>query len=549
MRYERYEHAPSRAGARGPALNLELLRQRQRQLALARATLAVAPPIRAMRAMRALRARPVPLALASSTLSGPGSAGPPLRPRSGRAHASGPQAQHWWQAIRARQTRTTPATAPAPASWLGTLRRWSPGIVPPLLGMALLLLAFALANRRDAHGVPSLAPGGLTTLFIIYLVGAGIYGVALYLAPSLATWLLVLIGGVVVYASATLWVAGGPLAALAFAAFAAAAGAYYVRARLLSVPDGRVAVTALAGSYLRSPRPGVVVLLPGERVVATVETRAREYSCPTKQARVRDSDDIAYIARAAATVGYHVLPAQAHLAALGSDDWERDLRDLIATTLRESLVEWAHTMLDNEAAAPDRLLARTMLAMLREQARVRGIHIQWVGVKDIWLMPESETIPADLADDLDQGDEGDEGDDEDERPPARGTPARAPLEAGPPSTSSPSASSPTPPAATVVPRMLPDIADVSGQSGPPPLPLPAEALAPEALSDAYDAVREGRIHDPSTIREIAQGFLLVAADEQRHAEFPYDAVAAARILMDRAATLERDNRPAGGVRR
>jgi hypothetical protein len=456
----------------------------------------------------------------------------------------GALAQHWWQAIRARPARTQPASAPA--SWLGTFRRWSPGIVPPLLGTALLLLAFALANRRDARGVPSLAPGGLTTLFIIYLVGAGIYGVALYLAPSLATWLLVLLGGVVVYAAATLWVAGGPLAALAFAVFAAAAGAYYVRARLLSVPDGRVAVTALAGGYLRSLRPGATVLLPGERVLATVEMGERQYSCPTKQARVRDSDDTVYIARAAATVGYHVPPAHAHLAALGSDDWERDLRDLIATTLRESLIEWAHTMLNDEAAAPDRLLARTMLAMLREQARVRGIHIQWVGVKDIWLMPESETIPADLADDLDEGGEGGEGGDEDEQPPARGTPARAPLEAAPPS---PPVPSPTPPAATVVPRMLPDIADVSGQSGPPPLPLPAEALAPEALSDAYDAVREGRIHDPATIREIAQGFLLVAADEQRHAEFPYDAVAAARILMDRAAALERDNRPAGGVRR
>ncbi len=536
MRYKRYEHASSQhPGARGPALDPELLRQRQRQLALARATLAVAPPRRAIRAMRA---RPILLALASNTPSTPGSVEPTARRRSARGHASA-LTRHWWQAIRARPARTQSASAPAP--WLGTFRRWSPGIVPPLLGTALLLLAFALANRRDAHGVPGLSPGGLTTLFIIYLVSAGVYGVALYLAPSLATWLLVLIGGVVVYAGATLWVAGGPLVALAFAAFAAAAGAYYVRARMLSVPDGRVAVTAMAGNYLRSLRPGAAVLLPGERVLATVETGEREYSCPAKQTRVRDSDDTTYIARAAATVSYRALPAQAHLAALGSDDWERDLRDLIATTLRESLVEWAHTMLDDEAAAPDRLLARTMLTMLREQARVRGIHIQWVGVKDIWLMPESETIPADLADDLDDLDERD---DEDGHEFARATPARAPLEAGPPSTPAPA-----PLAAAVVPRMLPDIADVSAQSGPPPLPLPAEALAPEALSDAYDAVREGRIHDPATIREIAQGFLLVASDEQRHADFPYDAVAAARILMDRAATLERDNRPAGGVRR
>jgi hypothetical protein len=84
-----------------------------------------------------------------------------------------------------------------------------------------------------------------------------------------------------------------------------------------------------------------------------------------------------------------------------------------------------------------------------------------------------------------------------------------------------------------------------------PGPLPEEAAAspatapvpdmpPEILSDAYEAVREGRIHDPETIRGIAQAFLRVANDPELNAEFPYDALAAARILRERAKRLDRE---------
>ncbi|MGZ3676516.1 MAG: hypothetical protein ACXVCO_19605, partial [Ktedonobacterales bacterium] len=72
-----------------------------------------------------------------------------------------------------------------------------------------------------------------------------------------------------------------------------------------------------------------------------------------------------------------------------------------------------------------------------------------------------------------------------------------------------------------------------------PAPPPREALAPEALSDAYDAVREGHILDPATIRDVANAFLRVASDAEQSATFPHDALGAARILLERATSLER----------
>lgn len=67
---------------------------------------------------------------------------------------------------------------------------------------------------------------------------------------------------------------------------------------------------------------------------------------------------------------------------------------------------------------------------------------------------------------------------------------------------------------------------------------PASVLSADVLSDAYEAVREGRITDPETIRQIAHAFLKVARDEDQSAAFPYDALAAAHILLDRAKSLE-----------
>jgi hypothetical protein len=58
------------------------------------------------------------------------------------------------------------------------------------------------------------------------------------------------------------------------------------------------------------------------------------------------------------------------------------------------------------------------------------------------------------------------------------------------------------------------------------------------LATAYEAIRDGCISDPLTIRGIAHAFAHVANHPPAASAFPYDAAAAARILWEYADRLE-----------
>lgn len=435
---------------------------------------------------------------------------------------------------RARQ----PMVPLLPAPWFRAARRWSPGLFPP--GLALLLLgALALAGHLGGRGAGIIPPTDILPLALIYLIGGTLYGVALYFAPTNNIWLGVLAGGALLYLLATLWVLAGPLAVVAVAVLLCVPTYLYMRHHLCTVPAGQAVATTLAGGYHRTLAPGTKVLIPGERTLAAVDTGDRQIALPTERVRITDPDGESFVARAAATLAYHVTPGQAHLAALAAETWEGDLELHATQSLRAALGEWGHRLLDGEEL-PERFLARTILDDLRPRVRPDGMTILWVNVRDIWLTPESEVIP------VAEWDQAAGADGDDERAPHapvrrdaagayRGDPAPHLDHQGaaprPPA-------APHPPAAPSPPAALPSIDDahlISGDSEP----LEREALAPDALADAYDAVRDGHIADPETIRAIANAFLAVAADPELADAFPYDAVAAARILMQRAAALER----------
>ena len=387
--------------------------------------------------------------------------------------------------------------------------------MPPLLSLLLLLAGLLLSTQRGSSA-PLVAPHSVVPLLVLYLAFGTLYGLALYLAPTTTSWLAALIGGVLVYIFTALWILAGPPAVVAVAILVALAAYLYVRGHTDTVPAGQVQVTSLAGGYNRTLRPGTKLLLPGERVFATVDTTDRQFTCPTQRALVYDAEGEPYVARAAAVVAYHIVPSLAHLAALTSENWERELHELMCGTLEEALGEWSRLMLDEETQIPERFLANSMLQRLRPQARAHGVHVLWLSVRDMWLTPESEIIPV-----TDWHDE----------------PAE-PVQAFAAQPSYAGAASYPPQRQQQGMQALPSIADARG-ARPPSLPLSPDALSPDALDDAYQAVRDGHIHDPETIRDIARAFLAVAANDELNAVFPFDAVAAAQILMDKAASLER----------
>lgn len=420
----------------------------------------------------------------------------------------------------------TPGVPLLPAPWFRAARRWSPGLIPPALALALLGV-LALVGHLTGRGSGILPPAQILPLALIYLIGGTIYGIALYYAPTNNLWLAVLGGGAALYLLATLWVLAGPIAVAAVAVLLCVPVYFYVRRRRHTVPAGQAAVTTLAGGYHRTLGPGTTVLVPGERTLATVDTSDRQVDVPTQRVRVSDPDGEGFVARAAAALAYHVTPGQAHLAALAADTWEADLEQHAEAALRAALGEWGHRLLDGEEL-PERFLARNALDDLRPRVRDDGVTILWVNVRDIWLTPESEVIPVNEWNDAassarDAHDEEGSASYEATRPDSAGMRPDDP------------APHPRPASAAAALPAIDDAQSLYGSSEP----LERETLTPDALADAYEAVRDGQIADPETIREIARAFLAVAHDAELVEDFPYDAVGAAQILMERATALER----------
>ncbi|HKV83889.1 MAG TPA: SPFH domain-containing protein, partial [Ktedonobacterales bacterium] len=438
-----------------------------------------------------------------------------------------------WRALRSRANR--PATQPpGGALWFRLLRHWSPGLIPPLLGVLLLLAAGALATHPFAH-LTLVDPHVLTRLFVVYLVVGTLYGLGLYFASDASRWWLVLVGGLATYLIATFAVIGGATAAFVAALIILALAVRYCLRHRLRVEGGHVTLTRLAGGYHRTLLPGWAILVPGERTLATLDTTERRYTCPTQRAGIPIDAGENYVARAAATVSFNLLPREAYRAVTAPDRWERETHDLVCSALEESLTYWGTAMIREEGAVPDRMLSRTFLDHLRRKARERGVHVLWVSVRDIWLAPEGETLPVDEWDTDATDDEDESESDFDDAPMIRNPPRRAqtpPLAPRPRASSLPFGDDEDEDLGSLAATAT--VADDEQRIDP--------ANAAEVLSDAYDAVREHRIQDPATIRQIAKAFLHVASDHDLNATFPFDAREAARILIEQAKHIESERR-------
>lgn len=420
-----------------------------------------------------------------------------------------------------------------PARWFRIVRAWSPGVLPPLLGSLLLLLVVWLSTRHGPRQPPMIAPYTVLPLLVFYLLGGTIFGYLLYRAHSTVTWYLTLVSGSVLYLLVTLGVIAGPLAVLLCSGLVVWGVVVYIQRHRYNVAPDTVTLTRFGGGYHRSLTPGRAILLPGERTLAVVNTGERQVTCPAQQIEIADDEGVVLQVRAAATIAYRVLPAHAHTAMHaiqqtgGEQPWLDGLHAYVGVALREALMQWAkHGLLDEHGPA-DGSLTTAVMASARQHFHAQGARIRSVRVHDILCTPLHEAAPADgwlvsaplsgtsVADTLSAADEP-------TLPPQRHT-ART-VSAAP---------------EWHVTQGLPTITAIPVAGAVPVAVASAESLSPEALSDAYEAVRAGHISDPVTIREVAQGFLRVAAESDLNAHFPYDAQAAARILLDRAAALER----------
>lgn len=403
------------------------------------------------------------------------------------------------------------------------VRRWSPGLFPPLLGLLLLAGIYLLASLRAADGGSIISGGALVTLGLFYVLAGIVYGILLYLAATDAIWWVVVALGTALYLVVTTGVLFGPFGGIVAALACGFATLWYGHGHQARVPAGHVALTSQFGAFKRTLQPGKPLLMPDEvldglielkELLITVEAHAVDVVSPTGEF---------FRARAAATVACAIIPTAARTVAELGAPWNEVARAQIDGTLDTILEDWATRVLMGESQAPAQALTRIALAELRSRLRLKGIAVRWVKMRDVWLdardrVPEIQPeAPPELV--------------PEELPWADSAAMTATMEP-PPSFSDP------------------HDAGVSALDDALPMPEPPdEHLTPDVLSAAYEMVRSGQIHDPLTIRDIAAAFLRAARDDERSAEYPFDAEAAAEILMQRAQDLERQTATVNALER
>ncbi len=407
----------------------------------------------------------------------------------------------------------------APA-WLDFVKRWSPAFFPPVAGILLLLLAILFSNQHGTAGAPIVSPTTLIELLVFYLVLGMIWGFGLYLATdNTPGWLLMVLRGLVSYVVVTASVYWGIIGGVVLVVLLAALVAWYGRRRAYEVPTGSTAVTTLAGAYFRTLAAGVWMLAPGERVHKTLELRVHTLVCGPTEVLAQSEDGQPLIARAAAVIGFRIAHSAAHRVVLTAEAWTNELRDTAVATLELSLDEWARLPQDDSVEHPAEQLCAIYRRALIERAGELGIRDITVHMQDVSLQNENEKNRSDTASDQ----------------------RRILVEPPQPGAEIQRASTtplPTPASGSYAPFYARP-ATPDDLAAPPPLP---DALDPETLTGAYQAIAEQRITDPVTIRAIAEAFASLARDPLRAAQVNFDAESAARILMGHAAKLERSRK-------
>lgn len=475
-----------------------------------------------------------------------------------------------------------------PHPFYSFLRQWTPAFVPSLEGALALALALALVFDSPMLRANVASFGGIYALFAIYLVGGALFGVALYFARSDAAWFVTLVMGGLLLPALILSPVLGAAYAVPMLIGALVIGLLFLGIHRTEIGEGRVAVTKLLGRYFRVVRLDHFLRLPGERVVALLDANERVFTTPTVYAELDSPDGTGYRARATCTATYAILPSEAHRVLPVLATWEHDLEQQVLRALHEALTEWATHATITGSPPPRGTLSRDVMSDVRHWAQRHGIWLMRMRVHNIWLQPLSDASwmpsgPLSASGAL---------------PPRSvsqsaffpGSPAYPNVYPLP--VSQPSSARPSSPSAGYTPRMSTPAAGSGAPSGafspasaparPPVNPsrpaiagwmaaaqtaaddealrqapghapgprgvqsgatqagapsIPSASASPEALVAAYEEVREGRVTDPLTIREIAQAFR-VAAEQPPADSFPYDGYAAAYVLEEYAAKLE-----------
>ncbi len=452
---------------------------------------------------------------------------------------------------------------------VGTMRQLSPILAPLLFGGVtfLFILPFVLNNRAYLSTSGSL-PTGLVLLAVglVLLVFALGQGITLYYAGhndvghNDVLWPLGMICGFSLFLLTGCFAIFGPIPTIILLAVLLLFGFLLARLCIHPTPEGQVDIVEALGRYSRTLFPGLNFVVPWEKIVYRLDTREQVWSCPMQKVPISRSEEV----QLAATISYQLLPEDAHLAALYVRNWEKSLQEFFIATIQavvgelspEDIIAWPHAPRLRQAAGNpndvsgwDRI--NIILAQrMQDQVAHWGVQIVGVQIRDVALVPHiplmAEANPPASAQLVNAG--------------VAHSAAQATLtqlnQAQAHSTINRGSTKAQPPPQKAVESQ--SIVGFQAKSHPPepphaPAPSPASAAPSvgtptpaiskvDMLTDAYEAVRTGRITDPMTIREIAAHFESIANDPEENQNVDFDAARATRALLERAALIEEQTR-------
>ena len=455
----------------------------------------------------------------------------PFAPGPGRPNAIGSASMSGWRSVRLH------------SYWL----------VPVLLVAAFFLLVL-LTHPQQAGAM----------IFIFAAIGL-IQAALLFYAPNDAFWAVSVVGGFILFVSATFFVLFLPIFALILSILLLSLGGVALRERYFPVKDGTVAVMGLFGRYNRTLAPGFNLRIPGEKLLGVVETHSIRYDARMPPITLYSGEQVTL----SVAITYQVIPGEEHRAIALAKDWQKPIQQQLQAVVQDeiSLLSgqdfwpaggayprpggakvYAEDEEDDQVPSPLARINEYLTHAMRQKVVERGVAVQEVKVHLLGNTRLPGSAPAAIHQAQPSHLHQQTGAyptvalpsvPETMGPVVEGTVQNSAL-ADPRLYLGAPAGLSAPPAAPFHPAGPPVVPPQRG-ANPAPAPEPMTLLSAQALAETYDAVVRRRISDLETIRRIISQFEAVAADPELSQQVPFDAAAGAHNLSIHLDHLQKRN--------
>jgi hypothetical protein len=428
----------------------------------------------------------------------------------------------------------------SPLDFLKEPRQYIPIIVVPLLfAVFTSLLVFLALNLHR----PYISVAGFLPTIIVIIAVAVAQGAVVSFCYSDADadngmWALATVGGFSLFFVIGTFVLFGPVSALIALCLFVVLFVVIIRFYFHSVTEGYVDIVYAFGRYSRTLYAGPNILLPWEKPGPSLNVGEKQWVCPLQKVQLSRDEDVVL----RATISYQLMPKDAYIAVTQVNQWEEMLRELVVSTIQsivttftpDDFIAWPQGLhsrpLTYDNAEDGELLWERVNKYLQDLVGDRaanwGVVVNWIRIRDVSLAPHGATIvetdaifdmPTTII--------------ENPLPPANSAPQRPAAKA--PNSQSKVQRASAPSENT---RLAEETTQVMPAPSPqpvqddPPAPATSELPNEKVLIEAYKAVQEGKITDPSTIRGIAAKFNLIAQDSNARDAVSFDAERATQIL-------------------